>query len=76
LSGREAWLDLHHEREISRFTRKPKRFFAFSQLFTTSQSEFPREAKPSWAVKLFETGKLFSGQAAQLAGIPRVHFQQ
>jgi predicted HTH domain antitoxin len=39
-----------------------------------SQSEFEREAKLSMAVKLFETGRLSSGQAAQLAGIPRVHF--
>lgn len=39
-----------------------------------TQSEFEREAKLSMAVKLFETGKLSSGQAAQLAGIPRVHF--
>lgn len=39
-----------------------------------SQNEFEREAKLSMAVKLFETGKLSSGQAAELAGIPRVHF--
>ena len=39
-----------------------------------SQSEFEREAKLSMAVKLFETGRLSSGQAAQLAGIARVHF--
>jgi predicted HTH domain antitoxin len=26
------------------------------------------------AVKLFETGKLSSGQAAQLVGMPRIHF--
>jgi predicted HTH domain antitoxin len=39
-----------------------------------SQGEFEREARLSMAVKLFEMGKLFSGQAAELAGIPRVHF--
>ena len=26
------------------------------------------------AVKLFDTGRLSSGQAADLAGVPRVHF--
>ncbi len=39
-----------------------------------SRGEFEREAKLAMAVKLFETGKLSSGQAAQIAGIPRVHF--
>ena len=39
-----------------------------------TRSEFEREAKLSMAVKLFETGKLSSGQAAQLAGVARVHF--
>lgn len=39
-----------------------------------SRSEFEREAKLAMAVKLFETGKLSSGQAAQLAGIARVNF--
>lgn len=39
-----------------------------------SRSEFEREAKLAMAVKLFETGKLSSGQAAHLAGIARVHF--
>jgi predicted HTH domain antitoxin len=39
-----------------------------------SQSEFEREAKLSMAVKLFETGRLSSGQAAQLLGMPRIHF--
>ena len=39
-----------------------------------SRSEFEREAKLAMAVKLLETGKLSSGQAAQLAGVPRVQF--
>src|SRR5712692_9657636 len=39
-----------------------------------SRSEFEREAKLAMAVKLFETGKLSSGQAARLAGMERVHF--
>ena len=26
------------------------------------------------AVKLFDTGRLSSGQAAELAGMPRIHF--
>lgn len=39
-----------------------------------SQGEFEREARLSMAVKLFEMGRLSSGQAAELAGIPRVHF--
>jgi len=39
-----------------------------------SAREFEREAKLSMAVKLYETGKLSSGQAAALAGFPRVHF--
>lgn len=36
--------------------------------------EFEREAKLSMAVKLYETGKLSSSQAAALVGMPRVHF--
>ena len=39
-----------------------------------SQGEFEREARLAMAVKLFELGRVSSGQAAQLAGIPRVHF--
>ena len=35
---------------------------------------FARELKMLAAVKLFELGKLSSGRAAQLAGIPRVEF--
>jgi predicted HTH domain antitoxin len=39
-----------------------------------STGEFEREARLAMAAKLFETGKLSSGQAAQLVGIPRIHF--
>ena len=39
-----------------------------------SQSEFEREARLAMAAKLFETGKLSSGQAARLVGMSRVHF--
>ncbi len=39
-----------------------------------SQREFEREARLAMAVKLFDTGRLSSGQAADLADMPRVHF--
>lgn len=39
-----------------------------------SRSEFEREARLAMAVKLFDQGRLSSGQAAELAGIPKVHF--
>lgn len=39
-----------------------------------SESEFEREARMAMAVKLFDTGRLSSGQAAELADMPRVHF--
>lgn len=42
-------------------------------LHMTAQ-EFEREAKLSMAVKLYETGKLSSSQAAALVELPRVHF--
>jgi predicted HTH domain antitoxin len=44
------------------------------EVLRMSQTEFEREAKLAMAVKLFELGKVSSGQAAQLAGIPRVYF--
>lgn len=39
-----------------------------------SANEFEREARMAMAVKLFDTGRLSSGQAADLADMPRVHF--
>ena len=39
-----------------------------------SESEFEREARMAMAVKLFDTGRLSSGQAAELANVPRGHF--
>ena len=39
-----------------------------------SEGEFAREARMAMAVKLFDTGRLSSGQAADLADMPRVHF--
>lgn len=39
-----------------------------------SQDEFSREAKFLLAAKLYEMGRLTSGQAAQLAGRARVDF--
>lgn len=39
-----------------------------------SRGEFEREARLAMAVKLFETGKLSSGQAARLAALSRVDF--
>jgi predicted HTH domain antitoxin len=39
-----------------------------------SDSVFERETRLAMAVKLFETGKLTSGQAARLATMSRVDF--
>ncbi len=39
-----------------------------------SPAEFEREAKLSMVVKLYETGRLSSGQAAALVNLARVHF--
>jgi predicted HTH domain antitoxin len=39
-----------------------------------SVSEFERELKLALAAKLFELGRLSSGQAAELAGVGRVEF--
>ena len=36
--------------------------------------EFEREAKLSMTIKLYETGKLSSSQAASVVELPRVHF--
>ena len=40
----------------------------------TDAESFARDLKLLAAVKLFELGKLSSGRAAQLAGMPRVEF--
>jgi predicted HTH domain antitoxin len=39
-----------------------------------TRAEFEREAHLAMAAKLFETGRLTSGQAARLIGIERVAF--
>ena len=39
-----------------------------------SPDDFEKEAKFALAVKLFELGRLTSGQAAQLAGVSRFSF--
>ena len=41
-----------------------------------SSSEFEREARMAMAVKLFDAGRLSSGQAAELAGLDRLPFLQ
>jgi len=38
------------------------------------REEFEREAKMAMAAKLFELGRISSGTAAEIAGIPRVRF--
>ena len=47
-----------------------------SVLLATGQSadEFVRDAKFFLALKLFEVGRLSSGRAAELGGLPRVEF--
>jgi len=39
-----------------------------------SSENFEKEARMALAMKLFELGRLSSGQAAALAGVPRVTF--
>ena len=43
-------------------------------LLNVSRESFEQEAKMALAVKLYEMGKLTSGQAALLAGVSRVVF--
>ncbi len=43
-------------------------------LLKMSDADFAREAQMLLAVKLFEMGKLTSGKAAELAGMPRTTF--
>ncbi|MFH1929136.1 MAG: UPF0175 family protein [Chloroflexota bacterium] len=40
----------------------------------TDESSFAREIRILAAVKLYELGRLSSGRAAELAGMPRVEF--
>ncbi len=44
------------------------------QALHLSDDEFEREARMAMAVKLCDTGRASSGQAAELADMPRVHF--
>ena len=44
------------------------------QALHLSNAEFEREARMAMSVKLFDSGRLTSGQAAELAGMARVHF--
>lgn len=47
---------------------------AVAAALNLSPEAFAKEAKLALAVKLFEVGRLTSGQAATLAGVPRVQF--
>lgn len=46
----------------------------FPDALHMSRAEFEREARLAMAAKLFETGRLSSGQAASLIGMGRVAF--
>ena len=43
-------------------------------LLKTSRAEFETEVRFLAAAKLYELGKISSGKAAQMAGLPRVEF--
>jgi predicted HTH domain antitoxin len=47
---------------------------SWTAVMNTTAEGFERDARMALAAKLFEVGRLTSGQAAQLAGIPRVTF--
>jgi predicted HTH domain antitoxin len=47
---------------------------SWAATMNTTPEGFEHDAKMALAVKLFEMGRLTSGQAAQLAGLPRVTF--
>ena len=46
----------------------------FTAAFNQSKDAFEQEAKMAMAVKLFEMGRLSSGQAAHMAGVSRIKF--
>jgi predicted HTH domain antitoxin len=43
-------------------------------LLKTSRAEFESEVRFLAAAKLYELGRISSGKAAQMAGLPRVEF--